>query len=68
MDQAPTDGDDPRMEELKEVKFVIPVKHHVNLHSWKLLQNETISETVSRALNEYFERHGSELPPAGSTL
>lgn len=67
MEQGPTDAD-PRLEQLKEVKFVIPVKHHVNLHSWKLLQNETISDTVARALEEYFDRHGSDMPPADATL
>lgn len=67
MTQGPT-HDDARMDELKEVKFVIPVKHHVNLHSWKLLQNESISSTVARALEEYFKRHAPEMPAAGATL
>jgi hypothetical protein len=64
MNTAPTDPMDARMDELKEVKFQIPVRHHVSLHSWKLLQNKSISGTVVKALEEYFSLHELDAEPA----
>jgi hypothetical protein len=44
-----------RLSELKEVKFQIPMRQHVNLHSYKLIMNQSISETVAAALKEFFD-------------
>ena len=42
---------------LREMKVRIPVHHHIRLHAMKIRDGQQISETVERALTEYFERH-----------
>lgn len=46
--------------ELKELKVKLPLRHHIKLHSLKLVRKEPISETVLKALNEYFARMESK--------
>jgi hypothetical protein len=47
--------DTERLDELKEVKFVIPARLLLRLHSMKVLNRQSISESVARALEEYFQ-------------
>jgi len=56
--QLTTTTMDARLSELKEIKLKLPVRHHVNLHSLKLLRSESISELVALALEAYFVRAG----------
>lgn len=53
-----------RLAELKEVKLKLPLRHHVSLHSLKLLKNRSISELVANALDAYFNKH--KMPVTGS--
>ena len=55
-----------RLAELKEVKLKLPLRHHVSLHSLKLLRNESISELVATALDAYFQRAAVPAPTAGA--
>lgn len=48
--------DDEDLERDKEVKVKIPVNYHIKLHSMKVLTGKQISEAVTEALGEYFER------------
>jgi len=41
---------------LREMKVKIPVQQHIWLHALKIRDGQQISETVERALAEYFER------------
>lgn len=54
-----------RLQELKEVKLKLPLRHHVSLHSLKLLRNESISDLVSGALEAYFARTPLPTPSGG---
>lgn len=42
------------LETAKEVKVKIPVRHHVRLHSMKVLTGKQIGDAVSEALDAYF--------------
>ncbi len=57
--------------ELKELKVKLPLRHHIRLHSLKLVRKEAISDTVMKALTEYFERledeHQNEAEANGDT-
>ncbi len=65
MQTTPTAADfEERLLELKEVKLKLPLKHHVHLHSLKLLRNQSISELVANALDAYFNKSGA--PALGS--
>lgn len=50
--------------ELKELKVKLPLRHHIKLHSLKLVKKEPISDTVLKALVDYFaqleEQYASE--------
>lgn len=49
-------GDEVEDGELKELKVKLPLRHHIRLHSLKLVRKEAISDTVMKALTEYFQR------------
>lgn len=55
-----------RLAELKEVKLKLPLRHHVSLHSLKLLRNQSISVLVATALDAYFSK--SAVPGTGSMV
>lgn len=40
----------------RELKVRLPVRLHIQLHATKLLGGDTISHTVTVALEQYFER------------
>jgi hypothetical protein len=64
MQPTPTAADfEGRLTELKEVKLKLPIRHHVSLHSLKLLRNQSISELVASALDAYFSK--TAVPRAG---
>ncbi|MGQ0535161.1 MAG: hypothetical protein ACT4PT_03715 [Methanobacteriota archaeon] len=44
-----------RFEGEKEIKVRIPARYHILLHSMKTATGKAISETVSEALQGYFE-------------
>lgn len=46
--------EDPKR--LKELKVRIPIHYHMRLHGLKILGERSISETVLRALELYFQR------------
>jgi hypothetical protein len=39
---------------IKEIKLQLPLRTHVNLHSMKLLHNQSIRDSVVAALERYF--------------
>lgn len=43
------------LKETKEVKMRIPIAHLIRLHGLKLLSGQNISETVTKALEHYFQ-------------
>lgn len=43
------------LKETKEVKMRIPIAHLIRLHGLKLLSGQNISETVTKALDHYFQ-------------
>lgn len=51
---------DQDLDALKEIKVAIPVAHHLKLHALKITENRNISETVSAAVEAYFERMADE--------
>jgi hypothetical protein len=44
------------LNKLKEIKVKVPVRHLLNLHYLKITGAKGISDVVSEALTEYFER------------
>jgi hypothetical protein len=38
----------------KDIKVKIPVRYHVQLHTLKILQGKSMSETLTEALEMYF--------------
>lgn len=52
----PGNSIEDRLAELKEVKLKLPLRHHVSLHSLKLLRNQSISTLVADALDVYFAK------------
>lgn len=42
---------------LREMKVKIPVHQHIRLHALKIRDGQQISETVERALADYFDRY-----------
>lgn len=56
--------DDDRV--LKEMKVRIPESQHIKLHGIRLVTDQGISETVQKALEEYFHRteRGQPIRPA----
>lgn len=43
------------LDEEKRLKVQLPVRHHLQLHRIKILEEQNLSETVRRALDRYFE-------------
>jgi hypothetical protein len=48
------------LKETKEVKMRIPIAHLIRLHGLKLLSGQNISETVTKALEYYFQKVDEE--------
>lgn len=48
-------------ENRKSIKISLPVRHHIRLHTGRVLRSEGISETVERALDAHFARLEAEL-------
>lgn len=46
-----------QLAEEKEIKVRIPMQQHIQLHTLKVLQGQTISDTVKVALEAYFKGH-----------
>lgn len=59
-------GDGADDGELKELKVKLPLRHHIKLHSLKLVKKEPISDTVLKALTDYFAKLESEYANASS--
>ncbi len=52
------------LDDLKECKFHIPLHLHLKLHRHRLLSKQSISDTVSKALDQYFQASlPKEQPP-----
>lgn len=67
MQTTPTGADfENRLSELKEVKLKLPLRHHVSLHSLKLLRSQSISDLVADALDAYFAKGPIPAPTAGA--
>lgn len=45
---------------VKEIKLQLPLRAHVNLHSIKLLKNQSIRDSVVAALDRFFQAHPLE--------
>jgi len=57
----------------KSIKIKLPIRQHIKLHAMKLFTENNISETVERALDDYFqklkaedEQHGMGVPMAAA--
>lgn len=60
-----------RLDREKEVKVKIPLGIHLKLHSMKVITGQHISDTVTEALQSYFEQEEdvpAELQEEGSPL
>ena len=73
-DTAPRRGlyaNEPRrdLEGLRTLKVKLPIQQHIQLHSMRVYRGEGISETVTAALQMYFERRReSDTPPLATTV
>jgi hypothetical protein len=54
------DQNAPELSETKEVKMRLPISHLIRLHGLKLLTGQNISDTVTKALEEYFQQAEAE--------
>lgn len=54
---------DARLREQKEIKVKIPLDYHVRLHTTKVVEGQSISETVQIALANYFAAIGTDPVP-----
>lgn len=56
MDESVGFGDEQvrDRDERKEIKVKIPISQHIKLHSIRLMMEQTISESVQDALENYF--------------
>lgn len=52
---------------LKELKVKIPLHYHMRLHGLKILGEDSISASVGKVLELYFQKLGTAVAPAGST-
>lgn len=48
------------MSDDKEIKVRIPLDYHIKLHTVKVVSGTAISDTVKRALEDYFEELNNE--------
>ncbi len=46
----------------KDLKVRIPVKYHMQLHTLKILRGKSLSDAVTEALDDYFQKTP---PPTG---
>ncbi|HLE98024.1 MAG TPA: hypothetical protein VI997_11685 [Candidatus Thermoplasmatota archaeon] len=44
----------------KSIKIKLPIRQHIKLHAMKLFTENNISETVERALDDYFQKLKAE--------
>lgn len=44
----------------KSIKIKLPIRQHIKLHAMKLFTENNISETVERALDDYFHKLKAE--------
>lgn len=51
------------LEDLKEIKVALPAQLHNSLHVLKALRGQSISRTVTLALEDYFAKHAPGAPP-----
>lgn len=69
MQPTPTAAEfEERLSELREVKLKLPLRHHVTLHSLKLLKNQSISDLVADALDSYFDKTSVPAPSAAVSI
>ncbi len=52
------------LDRMREFKVHVPLSLHLRLHRHRLLTGTSLSQTMSDALERYFERH---LPPDAQT-
>lgn len=57
-------GSVQNLDELRELRVMLPADVYRQLFSLKILRNVTIAETVTKALSQYFAKH----PEAGTVL
>lgn len=57
-------GSVQNLDELRELRVMLPAEVYRQLFSLKILRNVTIAETVTKALSQYFEKH----PEAGAVM
>lgn len=43
----------------REIKVRLPLRHHLRLHSVKILTGRQMSDVVAAALEDYFEKEGA---------
>lgn len=60
IDEHRMNGKESRLKEQKEIKVKIPLDYHVRLHTTKVIDGQSISETVQLALAKYFATIGVE--------
>jgi hypothetical protein len=51
---------------LKELKVKIPLHYHMRLHGLKILGEDSISASVGKALELYFQKLGTPVPGANA--
>lgn len=54
---APNEPETGGIAASKEVKLQLPLRTHVSLHSLKLIKNQSIRDSVIRALDQFFREH-----------
>lgn len=54
-------NDGTEVPDRKEIKVKIFEEQHVRLHTVKILQGQTISATMEKALGRYFDQLGDEV-------
>jgi hypothetical protein len=53
--------DETEVPDRKEIKVKIFEEQHVRLHTVKILQGQTISTTMEKALGRYFDQLGDDV-------
>lgn len=57
-------GSVQNLDDLRELRVMLPADVYRQLFSLKILRNVTIAETVTKALSQYFHEH----PEAGAVM
>lgn len=50
------DTSDKDLDDTKQLKAKLPIRQHLQLHQIKILEGQNLSETVRKALDDYFDR------------